>query len=1064
MQRKLRLGSLLIAGLLTFASQLGAQQQQVTGRIVDQSNGQPMAAVQVSIAGTGIGALSQQSGRYLLLNVPVGTHTVTAQRIGYKTVTAQVTVAAGATVVSDFTLTEEALGLDEIIVTGTPGGTQRRAIGNSVTSVSAADVSQKTAVTTVQDLLGARTPGAQFGRITGNVGTGAAVVIRGIGSFNLGGDPLIYVDGVRTNNNSRTGPVRGDQREVNPMMDINPADIESIEIIKGPAAATLYGTEASAGVIQIITKRGASGDAQFDMSVRQGINYLRNPSGRIGIRFACSDILNGVCDDAGDPYGFDLEGDDRDYTAKRATLVPYDPYLEANKILNYTPGISNFTPGSGTYDWPTPEMYQNGNSQSYNLEVRGGTQAVRYYLSGNYDDDKGIVWYNRDNKYRLRGNVSVVFSEQFSLDVSTGYVDGKSQFMQQAVGDGGEWDDLQWGGGYCIASLKIKDCARIPGPFQEHMPPDVAKVEVTRDYSRFTGSGTLNFTQGAWLRSRAIIGVDKGWDENVSLFPKETAWLPVVYARSQEGTLTIERPISTNISADWSATGKFAPTGWLNTSTSVGFQYYIKTNEMLANTGSGFPSAASKTINQTPASKATLVYEFEQAKSLGLYIQEELNFRDRVFLTAAVRFDDSSAFGSKFDLEKYPKLSATWTVSDESFWGLDAINSLRVRGAWGKAGRQPGTFAGRNQYGVIPGPGGTSAFQPNSPGNDEVGPEVSTEIEAGFDIAAFDDRISTEFTYFYTKNEKALLNLPLSPSVGFRGNRQVNLGRIDKWGWEGTVKTTLLARTMLNFGIDGTVSYTNNEVKEMGPFPATNAIRKGWPYPAVVANHWIIDAAWAPAGDTRKLPVNAWGDKVTARCDPGVLVGDQDKQSGRVLGGELVDCATITAGNPVLLGPRFYNYQASLSPNLALFNNTLRLHVLFDGAWGMWNTDGGVGSGDQYNNTYYSRTENDPKYVAGNRCGTCYTGQVNQFDADYIKLREVGAQYDLPESFAGMIGASRASLSLSAREVATLWAAQDAIWYGTVSDPQLGGARTDDTLNRQIPGFSSASMTLRVSF
>ena len=115
MQRKLRLGSLLIAGLLTFASQLGAQQQQVTGRIVDQSNGQPMAAVQVSIAGTGIGALSQQSGRYLLLNVPVGTHTVTAQRIGYKTVTAQVTVAAGATVVSDFTLTEEALGLDEIM-------------------------------------------------------------------------------------------------------------------------------------------------------------------------------------------------------------------------------------------------------------------------------------------------------------------------------------------------------------------------------------------------------------------------------------------------------------------------------------------------------------------------------------------------------------------------------------------------------------------------------------------------------------------------------------------------------------------------------------------------------------------------------------------------------------------------------------------------------------------------------------------------------------------------------------------------------------------------------------
>src|SRR5690349_12285290 len=124
--------ALVTIGLLA-APALGAQQ--VTGRIVDAATNQPMAAVQVSITGTGIGALSHNTGRYLLLNVPLGTHTVTAQRIGYKTVSAQVNVTAGATVVHDFTLAEEALGLDEIIVTGTPGGTQRRAIGNSVTAV-----------------------------------------------------------------------------------------------------------------------------------------------------------------------------------------------------------------------------------------------------------------------------------------------------------------------------------------------------------------------------------------------------------------------------------------------------------------------------------------------------------------------------------------------------------------------------------------------------------------------------------------------------------------------------------------------------------------------------------------------------------------------------------------------------------------------------------------------------------------------------------------------------------------------------------------------------------------
>jgi TonB-dependent SusC/RagA subfamily outer membrane receptor len=855
--------------------------------------------------------------------------------------------------------------------------------------------------------------------------------------------------------------MRGDQREVNPLMEINPADIESIEIIKGPAAATLYGTEASAGVIQIITKRGAQGDAQFDMSVRQGINYMRDPAGRLGIRFACTDILNGVCDDVGDPYGFDKEGDDRDYSSRRGTLVSYDPYLEANRILVQS-DRAWFDEGSGVFEWPQPELYQNGNSQSYNLEVRGGTPAVRYYLSGNYDDDRGIVFYNTDEKYRLRGNVSVVFSDQFTLDVSTGYVDGKSSFMQQARGQGGEWDDLQWGGGFCIVSLNIDQCPRLPGPFQEHMPPDVASVEVTRDYSRFTGSGTLNFTLGEWLRSRAIVGVDKGWDENNSYYPRETR-LTVVYPESPTGQVTIERPITTNISADWSATARYRPIEAFGTSTSVGFQYYIETFEMLANTGAGFPSSASRTVNQTPASRATLVYEYRQDKSLGLYVQEEISVNDRIFLTAAIRFDDNSAFGSEFDLEKYPKLAATWTVSDEAFWSVDAVNSLRVRGAWGKAGRQPDTFAGRNQYGVIPGPGGTSAFQPSSPGNLEVGPEVSTEIELGLDVALFDDRIATEFTYFYTKNEDALLNVPLAPSVGFRGSQQINLGQIDKWGWEATLNAQLYQSRMINVGVDVTASSTKNEIKEMGTFAPTNTIRLGWPYPNLTANSWILSAQWAPAGDPRRLPQNAWGDKVVAQCDAGVLTGDTS-QHGRLLGGEVVDCATITPGNPVLLGPRFYQYQASISPNVSLFNNALRLHVLMDGGWGMWRTDGGVGSGDQYNNTYYSRTENDPKYVAGNRCGTCYTGQVNQFDADYIKLREIGANYTLPESLASRVGAQRASLAFSMREVATLWAAQDEIWYATVSDPELGGARTDDTLNRQIPGFSSASLTLRVSF
>src|SRR5262245_5677801 len=162
----------LLVSLLSVPS-VGAQQ--VTGRVVDQSTGQPMAAVQVFVPGTGVGALSQQSGRYLLLNVPVGTVQVTAQRIGYKAVTQQVAVAAGQTVALDFQLAEEALGLDEIVVTGTPGGTQKRAIGNSVLTVQASDVVRTAPVATMQDLLTGRSAGVQFNRVGGNIGTGSGI-------------------------------------------------------------------------------------------------------------------------------------------------------------------------------------------------------------------------------------------------------------------------------------------------------------------------------------------------------------------------------------------------------------------------------------------------------------------------------------------------------------------------------------------------------------------------------------------------------------------------------------------------------------------------------------------------------------------------------------------------------------------------------------------------------------------------------------------------------------------------------------------------------------------------
>ena len=204
--------------LLLWAPQLGAQQ--ITGTVRDQRSGQPMAAVQVFIPGTGIGALSQANGRYLLLNVPVGTHQVTAQRIGFSTITQSVTVAAGETAALDFAMAEQALGLDEIIVTGTPGGTQRRAIGNSVVSMSAAEITERTVVPNMSSMLQGRNAGVLMANAGGGIGTGADISIRGYGSFNRErSQPLLYVDGVRVNNNSEAGPNMAGGRQSNVLND-----------------------------------------------------------------------------------------------------------------------------------------------------------------------------------------------------------------------------------------------------------------------------------------------------------------------------------------------------------------------------------------------------------------------------------------------------------------------------------------------------------------------------------------------------------------------------------------------------------------------------------------------------------------------------------------------------------------------------------------------------------------------------------------------------------------------------------------------------------------------------
>ncbi len=264
------------AALAGGVSRLAAQGVgSVRGKVVEASTLRPLSGVQVTVPGTGRGGLTDGAGNYLINNVPVGSHSVRAEMLGFSVVTKSVTVTLSQASAADFELSQQAVALNELVVTGVPGAVSKRTLGNSITKLDAADLTQKTTTTNLAELLQAKTPGLQMIPNAGVPGTASDIRIRGASSLSLSNMPIVFVDGVRYNTSgygsftpSGSGNSSYSGQTTSALDGIDPADIESIEVIKGPAAATLYGPEAAAGVIQVITKKGKIGQQSVQWNAK----------------------------------------------------------------------------------------------------------------------------------------------------------------------------------------------------------------------------------------------------------------------------------------------------------------------------------------------------------------------------------------------------------------------------------------------------------------------------------------------------------------------------------------------------------------------------------------------------------------------------------------------------------------------------------------------------------------------------------------------------------------------------------------------------------------------------
>jgi TonB-dependent SusC/RagA subfamily outer membrane receptor len=374
-----RLG-LAAALLLGAAAPLFAQAGTISGRVTDAASQRPLAGAQVQVTGATRSAVTNADGDYTLTVGP-GSVTVRASTLGYSSQSRTVTVAAGQATTANFALQTSAISLNELVVTGTPGATEKRELGNSVTTVHAADITDKAPVTNVTQLLAARAPGLTIMQPSGSLGTAAAIRIRGLGSVQAGNAPIFYIDGVRMFGGNQGGFGVGGQTASN-LDAINPNDIESIEVIKGPAAATLYGADAAAGVIQIITKKGRSGrqSLQWSGKVEMGNNEWK-------------------------------EGMPTNYTLCTAARIASASW----------PGCAGLAANTVLTERPLESALETGDVQNFNLNVRGGGERFSFYLSGDREDETGVFVNNAFARTSGRGNFSVTPSDFFDVTGSIAF-------------------------------------------------------------------------------------------------------------------------------------------------------------------------------------------------------------------------------------------------------------------------------------------------------------------------------------------------------------------------------------------------------------------------------------------------------------------------------------------------------------------------------------------------------------------------------------------------------------------------------------------------------------------
>jgi TonB-linked SusC/RagA family outer membrane protein len=795
----------------------------ITGRVTAEGTNEPLGDARLIIVGANATATTSQSGSYTLYEVRAGTVEVQVLRVGYQSVKKTVSVPNGGTATLDFQMTVTTVKLQDVVTTAT--GQQRKVeLGNSISTMGDVGLRvEQTEITSVSDLLIAKTPGVV---VLPGVALGGAptIRIRGISSLSLTNAPIYYVDGVRYSDNTATS---GTDTRFSLLNNLNPEEIEDIEIVKGPAAATLYGTNAANGVVVITTKKGHAGTPKWTWTAEE-----RNV-------------------------------DDRNaYQPMYANWghTPANPGTEVRCLLA-TMGPTTCIQDSLTHynllEDPSATFIHMGRGSLYGVNVTGGSEALRYFASANVDNEFGPIqmpqyeinrfqsqntqvqddWFHpqAQQKLGLRANFSATVSPQLDLSFNTGFTKSDNRIEPESD----LFIALYYTGmqnyGFKGPGLD-KIVNDVDGTYLhdylQYAPGDIMQYVNQLDVHRTTASATANWRPFAWMQNEGTVGMDLAMQNFFSLCMLNQC--PPQTSTARLGVVSDNINDNRNLSAKISSTSTWQARTWANFKTTLGGDYTNLENDMTNSSGSLLPAGASTvaaaSIRSGSQTQPTAV------KTLGLYVQEQVGLRDRMFITLAERTDQNSAFGSNFQQVVYPKASLSWILSDESFFPrVRGLDQFRLRTAYGANGVQPGATSALALF--SPGSVGiathgtttdtdTPSLAANSPGNSNLKPEYSGEFEAGFDSQLLNNRVHVEYTYYHKKSTNSLISVPIAASSGSPTLSILeNVGSTQNSGHEVTMNVQMIDSRRFGWDLTLNGSHNSNSIVSLGIDPVTGVSR-----------------------------------------------------------------------------------------------------------------------------------------------------------------------------------------------------------------------------------------------